>query len=77
MPPARGGGLSAVSDTAWAVALVREAAAALFARRADTRFTAQAGPSPAGNGVAHANASRPGLEDRGGRESQPTQPTVR
>lgn len=55
------------TDAEWAVTLVREAVAVLFAPPAGARL----------GGGAGANAGRPGLSDRGGRGSQATQPAVR
>lgn len=57
------------SDAEWAVALVREAVAVLFASPRGTR--------PDGAGDVRANDGRPGLWDRGGRAAQPSQAAVR
>lgn len=65
----RGLGARDASDAEWAVALVREAVAVLF--------TSPRAARPDGSGVARANDDRPGLWDRGGRASPPTQAAVR
>lgn len=68
--------MPAVSDAEWAVALAREAAAALFARGAGTLFTAQAGTRPA-DSDARADPARRDPIDRGSRESPLAYPTFR
>jgi len=68
-PGPRGFGAKDPTDVAWAVALVREAVAVLFA--------SPSGARPESDGVAYANVGRPGRWDRGVRASHPTQPTVR